>query len=101
MEYGGTQLSWPQSEARQAVDDRDAEVEAEANKQRRKVQNRKNQRAHRKYAPRYYNPFYTQKTLQDYGSRAETRGMFRSRAHSGSGAGASTSLTIFPPKKSR
>lgn len=57
MEYSRTQLSWLQSEARQAVDDRDAE----ANKQRRKVQNRKNQRAHRKYAPRYYNPFYTQK----------------------------------------
>ncbi|KAJ6124015.1 hypothetical protein N7471_011332 [Penicillium samsonianum] len=47
MEYAGTQLSWPQSEARQAVDDRDAEAEAEANKQRRKVQNRQNQRAHR------------------------------------------------------
>jgi hypothetical protein len=57
MEYAGTQLSWPQSEARQAVDDRDAEAEAEANKQRRKVQNRKNQRAHRKYAACYYNPF--------------------------------------------
>ncbi|GIJ92403.1 hypothetical protein Asppvi_011385 [Aspergillus pseudoviridinutans] len=47
MEYAGTQLSWPQSQARQAADDRDAEAEARAKQQRRKVQNRKNQRAHR------------------------------------------------------
>jgi hypothetical protein len=52
MEYAGTQLSWARGEARQAVNDRDVE----GNKQRRKVQNRKNQRAHRKYAPRHYNP---------------------------------------------
>jgi hypothetical protein len=101
MEYAGTQLFWPQSQARQAADDRDAEAEAKAKQQRRKVQNRKNQRAHRKYAPRSYKPFYTQKPLQDYGSRVETRGMFRSRTHSRSGAGASTSSTIFPPKKFR
>jgi hypothetical protein len=101
MEYAGTQLSWPQREARQTVNDRDAEAEAEANKQRRKVQNWRNQRARRKYAPRYYNWFYTQKPPQDYGSRAETWEMFMSHAHSRSGAGALTSPTIFPPKKFR
>ena len=103
MEYVGTQLSWSQREARQAVDDCDAKAEAvaEASKQRRKVQNRKNQRAHRKYAPRYYNPFYTQKPLQDYDSSAEARGIFRSHAHSRSGAGASTSPTVLPLKKIR
>lgn len=100
MEYTVAQFSWPQGEAKQA-DDRPAEVETEINKQRRKVQNRKNQRAHRKSTPRYYNPCYTQKPLQDYGSRAETRGLFRSRAHSRSGAGASTSSTTVPVKKSR
>jgi hypothetical protein len=52
MEYAGTQLSWPQSQARHAADDRDAEAEAKAKQQRRKAQNRKNQRAHRIYAPR-------------------------------------------------
>ncbi|OQD89318.1 hypothetical protein PENSOL_c064G03543 [Penicillium solitum] len=46
MEYTVAQFSWPQWEAKQA-DDRPAEVETEINKQRRKVQNRKNQRAHR------------------------------------------------------
>jgi len=59
MESDGTQLSWPQSEATQALDDRDAEAEAEANKQRRKIQNRKNQRAHRKYVFYDYSLFYT------------------------------------------
>ncbi|KAJ5808441.1 hypothetical protein N7474_009710 [Penicillium riverlandense] len=46
MGHTVTQLPWPQAEAKQAGD-RPADVEAEANKQRRKVQNRKNQRAHR------------------------------------------------------
>jgi hypothetical protein len=101
MEDAVTQLSWPQSQARQAADDRDAEAKAKAKQQRRKVQNRKNQRAHRTYAPRSYNPFYTENPLQDYGSRAETRGMFRIRVHSRSGAGASTSPTIFRPKRFR
>lgn len=61
--YGGTQLSWPQSEARHAVGDRnaEAEAEAEASKQRRKVQNRKNQRARRESAPRSDNAFHTHK----------------------------------------
>lgn len=39
--------------------------------------------------------------LQDYGSRAETRAIFRSPAHSESGAGALTSPTTFLLKKSR
>lgn len=43
MGYVGTQLSWSQSEVRQAVDDRDAKAEAEASKHHRKAQNRKNQ----------------------------------------------------------
>ncbi|KAF3407703.1 hypothetical protein DPV78_001053 [Talaromyces pinophilus] len=45
MEYVGTQLSWSQSEARQVGDHRDAKTAAEARQRRRKVQNRKNQRA--------------------------------------------------------
>jgi hypothetical protein len=68
MDYAGSQLNWSQSEARQPIDDYDAEAEAEANKQRRKVQNRKNRRAHRQYAPCYYDMSYTQKPLSDYGS---------------------------------
>lgn len=62
MEYVGAQLSWSQSEAKQAVNDHDAkaETEAEASKQRRKVQNRKNQRARREFAPRSDNEFLTQ-----------------------------------------
>jgi hypothetical protein len=59
MEYVGTQLSWSQSEARQAVDDRDVKAEAVASKQRRKVQNRKNQRARRESAPRSDHAFHT------------------------------------------
>jgi hypothetical protein len=47
MEYTVIQLPWPQGEANQ-TGDRPADAEAEANRQRRKVQNRKNQRAHRK-----------------------------------------------------
>jgi hypothetical protein len=39
--------------------------------------------------------------LQDYGSRAETRALFRSCAYSESSAGASTSPTTFPLKQSR
>jgi hypothetical protein len=39
--------------------------------------------------------------LQDYGSRAETRAIFRGRAHSESSAGASTSPSTFPLKQSR
>ncbi|KAJ5443107.1 hypothetical protein N7445_004858 [Penicillium cf. griseofulvum] len=61
MEYVGTQLSWSQSEAKQAVDDCDAKAEAEASKQRRKVQNRKNQRARRESAPPSDNAFHTQR----------------------------------------
>ncbi|KAJ5875298.1 uncharacterized protein N7473_012645 [Penicillium subrubescens] len=61
MEYVGTRLAWSQSEARQAVDDRDAESQTEASKQRRKVQNRKNQRARRESALRSDNAFHTQK----------------------------------------
>jgi hypothetical protein len=102
MNYAGTQLTWPQSEAGQAIDDYDAaEAEAEANKHRRKFQNRKNQRAHRQYSLRDYDPSCTQKPLQDYGSKPETRAIVRSDACSGTGAGSSTSSTIFPPKKSR
>ncbi|KAJ5911125.1 uncharacterized protein N7473_000428 [Penicillium subrubescens] len=87
MDYAGSQLNWPQSEARQPIDDYDAEAEAEANKQRRKVQNRKNRRAHQ--------------TLIGLRLKPETRAIVRSGAHSRLGAGASTSSTIFPPKKSR
>lgn len=63
MEYVGTRLSWSQSEATQVVDDHDAqaEAEAEASKQRRKVQNRKNQRARRESAPRPFNAIHTQR----------------------------------------
>jgi hypothetical protein len=61
MEYVGTQLAWSQREARQAVDDRDAKSQAKASKQRRKVQNRKNQRARRGSALRSDNAFHTQK----------------------------------------
>ncbi|CEL03598.1 hypothetical protein ASPCAL04750 [Aspergillus calidoustus] len=46
MEYSGDQLSWPRGEAKQ-TDDHPADAAAEASRQRRKVQNRKNQRAHR------------------------------------------------------
>ncbi|KAL6230463.1 hypothetical protein BDW75DRAFT_222686, partial [Aspergillus navahoensis] len=46
MEHTATQLSYPQGEAKQ-VGDRPADTETEANKQRRKAQNRKNQRARR------------------------------------------------------
>ncbi|KAH7112512.1 hypothetical protein B0J11DRAFT_186065 [Dendryphion nanum] len=46
MKHAVIQLSWPQGEAKQNSD-RPADAEKEANKQRRKVQNRKNQRAHR------------------------------------------------------
>ncbi|KAL5592465.1 hypothetical protein FOBRF1_013491 [Fusarium oxysporum] len=46
MEHTVTQLSWPQGETKQD-DNRPADDETEANKQRRKAQNRKNQRAHR------------------------------------------------------
>ncbi|OQE12803.1 hypothetical protein PENFLA_c062G08080 [Penicillium flavigenum] len=46
MEHTVNQLSWPQGEAKQAGD-RPADAETEANKQRRKAQNRKNQRARR------------------------------------------------------
>ncbi|KAE8339361.1 hypothetical protein BDV24DRAFT_165324 [Aspergillus arachidicola] len=42
MDYARTQLTWPQ-----AVHDYNAEAEDKANKHRRRVQNRKNQRAHR------------------------------------------------------
>ncbi|KAL3475727.1 hypothetical protein BJX99DRAFT_229199 [Aspergillus californicus] len=46
MEHTVTQPSYPQREAKQAGD-RPADAETEANKQRRKAQNRKNQRARR------------------------------------------------------
>jgi hypothetical protein len=101
MEYVGTQLSWSQSEARQAVDDRDAKAEAEASKQRRKVQNRKNQRARRESALAPITHSILRSPLQAYGSRAKTQAIFRSRAHSESSAGASTSPTTFPLKKCR
>ncbi|KAF7586730.1 hypothetical protein BBP40_008390, partial [Aspergillus hancockii] len=46
MGHTVTQLSWPQSEAKEAGD-RPADADADANKQHRKIQNRKNQRARR------------------------------------------------------
>lgn len=45
--------------------------------------------------------FILRNPLQDYGSRAETQAIFRSRALSESSAGASTSPTTFPLKKAR
>lgn len=59
MAYVGTQLFWSQSEATRAGDYRDPKAAAEASKQRRKLQNRKNQRAHRESAPRSDNVFHT------------------------------------------
>ncbi|KAH7000767.1 hypothetical protein EDB80DRAFT_724439 [Ilyonectria destructans] len=50
MGHSGIRLSWAQDEAKQAghrPTDASANTEAETNKQRRKLQNRKNQRAHR------------------------------------------------------
>ncbi|KAL2800566.1 hypothetical protein BJX66DRAFT_332131 [Aspergillus keveii] len=55
MEHRVTQLSCPQDEAKQAGDG-PADAETEANKQRRKAQNRKNQRARRESASRYRSP---------------------------------------------
>ncbi|KAJ6000875.1 hypothetical protein N7481_001284 [Penicillium waksmanii] len=90
MVYVGTQVSWPQSEARHAVDDRNAkaEAEAEASKQRRKVQNRKNQRARRESAPRSDNAFHTQNPRTglrlkggDAGNRKESRPFLVKRWH--------------------
>ncbi|KAL2858537.1 hypothetical protein BJY01DRAFT_256690 [Aspergillus pseudoustus] len=46
MESSGDQLSWPPGEAKQ-TEDRPTDAAAEASQQRRKVQNRKNQRARR------------------------------------------------------
>jgi hypothetical protein len=56
MGHAVTQISWLQGGAKQAGD-RPADAEAEANKQRRKAQNRKNQRAHRESIPRYNSPY--------------------------------------------
>ncbi|KAH6976514.1 hypothetical protein BKA56DRAFT_589722 [Ilyonectria sp. MPI-CAGE-AT-0026] len=50
MKHGGIRLSWAQDEAKQAshgLAHASANTGAETNKQRRKLQNRKNQRAHR------------------------------------------------------
>lgn len=99
MQHSVNQLILAQGEATQDGH-RPADAETEANKQRRKVQNRKNQRAHREYVPRYHSPCCAQKSLQDCGSRIKTRGL-RDRAHSRSDAGASTRPTIVPPKKAR
>lgn len=78
----------------------DVEAEAKANKQRRKVQNRKNQRAHRESSPKCLT-LVSSLALKDCGSKSKTRGHFRRRPHSRSGAGALTNMSITHPRAPR
>jgi hypothetical protein len=55
MGQGLIQLPWRKGEAKQ-VGYLSDDVEAKADKQRRKIQNRKNQRAHRESVLRYHSP---------------------------------------------
>ena len=79
----------------------DVEAKTKADKQHRKVQNRKNQRAHRESFPQCLHPLLNLCALKDWDLESKTQGLFKLRARSWSGAGVSTKLMIVPPKMPR
>ncbi|KAJ5974553.1 hypothetical protein N7481_011763 [Penicillium waksmanii] len=83
--------------------DAEAEAEAEttAKNQRRKVQNRKNQRAHRECVPSMPHLLPRSRALKDCGLESTTQVLFRHRARSKSGAGAWTNSMFVPPTTPR